>query len=181
MLEEGIAFNVRKRGTSAQEPQRGADVTETDAERAQHPHRAFRPGRYGPGRVQRQAASNVREPSKSWHSSKSANRGQPHQPASNLLQACSPDISLEFKQSCPASMRAIRLQLRCNPDSHKDDAYTSFGYQENNAAPGPGSRGRDALLCMTAPLTLVASALVSFVAPCPSNLQFGEADGHAPV
>lgn len=181
MLEGGNCLSVRKRSTSAREPQRGADVTETDAERAQHPHRAFRPGRYGPGRAQRQAASIVMEPGESWRSAKSANRGQSHQPASNLIQACSPDISLVFKQSCPTSMRAIRLQLRCNPDSHKDDAYTSFGYLENNRAPGPGLAGRDALLCIFAPLTLVLGTLVIFVAPCPSNLQFGEADGHAPV
>jgi hypothetical protein len=37
-----------------------------------------------------------------------------------------PDLSLNFKLSCPTPLRAIRLQLRCNPDSRKDDAYTSF-------------------------------------------------------
>lgn len=44
----------------------------------------------------------------------------------SFKRKCLPDVSLQFKQSCPTSMRAIRSQLRCNPDSHVDDAYTSF-------------------------------------------------------
>ena len=52
-----------------------------------------------------------------------------------------PDLSLQSKQSCSTSLRAIRLQQRCNLDSRRSDAYTSFL----------------------------------------SNLQFGGADGVAPV
>lgn len=43
-----------------------------------------------------------------------------------LSRKCLPDLSLQFKQSCPTSVRAIRLQQRCNPDARLDGAYTSF-------------------------------------------------------
>ena len=127
-LREGIAFSVRRRGTSAQEPQQGADVTETDADCTRHPSRAIRPGHHVPGRMQRQAASIVMEPNKSWGSANRQTRSTTST-SEHPFKACSPDLSLIFKQSCPASMRVVRLQLRCNPDSHKDDAYTSFGRQ----------------------------------------------------
>ena len=37
-----------------------------------------------------------------------------------------PDLSLQSKQSCSTSLRVIRLQQRCNLDSRRDGAYTSF-------------------------------------------------------
>lgn len=56
-LEEGTAFSVRKRGTEALKPQRGADGIDQDAECALGPHCASRLGRKRPDRVQRQGAS----------------------------------------------------------------------------------------------------------------------------
>jgi hypothetical protein len=49
-------------------------MIETIAERTRHLHRAIRPGRFGPGRSQRQTASMVMELNETWGSAKSANK-----------------------------------------------------------------------------------------------------------
>ena len=43
-----------------------------------------------------------------------------------LYQGQLAGLILTSKQSSSTSLRAIRLQQRCNLDSHRDDAYTSF-------------------------------------------------------
>lgn len=156
--------------------QRGADVVKRDAG-----HGLRRPRAIRKIRAHWRAAGSDGRPNESW-SGKIGKRKSTtsNQRASQNYQACLPDISLQFKQSLPntpklqihreigpaakrllpatwgnarlqrsdfsseflvTSMRATRLQLRCNPDSRVGGAYTSS----------------------------------------PSNLQFGEADGDAPV
>lgn len=134
-LERGNCLSVRKRDTKALKPQRGADGIDTNAECAHRPRCANRTGRDRPGRAQRQAAKSLMEPNKTWSPAKSANKSQPHQPASILREECLPDISLKFKQSFPTPMRLIRLQQRCNLDSRKGGAYTSFHRICNSARP----------------------------------------------
>jgi hypothetical protein len=64
-----------------------------------------------------------------------------HHPASCPLGQLAGTYPYDSKQSIPALLHAIRLQLRCNPDSRKNVRTRFF----------------------------------------PSNLQFGRADGDAPV
>jgi hypothetical protein len=127
--------------------------------------------------------------------SKSANEFRHHQPASLPIlvsdgQSCR-TLSLQSKHFRPTSWRVIRLQQRCNLDSRRDGAYTSFfGLRLKRAVPRTAYRAaqvaqgaangwhRTAIWCFSRQIRAF-TALFGDVPP--SNLQIGEADGDAPV
>jgi hypothetical protein len=109
---------------------------------------------------------------------KSANGFRQHQPASLLIKKKgSPDISLQSKHFSSTPRRVIRLQQRCNLDSHRDDAYTSFSDLTGNLLHTLcrlGDRGCANRFNLGSPAEIFSHVL-------PSNLQIGEANGYAPV
>jgi hypothetical protein len=82
VLEGGNCLSVWQSAINTLMPQRGADAIDSDAGCALRPRGANRSGRDGPNRAQRQAASSLMEPNKTWSPAESANRNQSHQPAS---------------------------------------------------------------------------------------------------
>jgi hypothetical protein len=122
-LGEGIAFTWANWLLSVNATT-GADVIEQNAGCKPDPRRILQIII----RARRQTVSNLIKPNNGF--SKSANGFRHHQPASLLIKKKSlPDLSLQSKHFSSTSRRVIRLQQRCNLDSHRDDAYTSFWTQ----------------------------------------------------
>ncbi|MFI4941126.1 MAG: hypothetical protein ACHP7O_12395 [Burkholderiales bacterium] len=93
-------------------------------------------------RARRRLVSSLVEPHSTLVQQKKRQKGFDtiNQQASFLIRNKSlPDLSLQSKHSSSTFLRVIRLQQRCNLDSRRDDAYTSFVDAANNAAQSDSS------------------------------------------